>query len=91
MLVSIRKNGQTKLKNESNLPVADADVDANAYVDADDGVIPVVDTVIAVPQLSQPDPKIDYLVHGEDDQLDQLLFVILIMMHTVTDTHTERR
>lgn len=77
ILMSIQEEKNRKMKNSmKNLPVAGVDVDANACVDVDDGVTPVADTVIVVQQLSQPDPKIDYLVHDEDDQLDQLcLFV----------------
>lgn len=61
-----------------DLPVVDVDVDANVCVGVDDGVTPVVDTVTMVPQLGQHDPKIDYLIHGEDGQLDQLNLFFLI-------------
>lgn len=57
------------------------------YVDVGDDVAPVVNMAIVVPQLSQHDPKIDYLVHDEDDQLDQLNVFDLIERHT----HTVRR
>lgn len=67
------------------LPVVDVDVDANVCVGVDDGVTPVVSTVTVVP-LGQHDPKIDYLIHGEDGQLDQLnLFFDLIEAHIHTD------
>lgn len=58
------------------LPVVGVDVDASVYADVGDDAIPVADMAKAVPQLGQHDPRIDYLVHDEDDQLDQL-FVLL--------------
>lgn len=55
-----------------DLPVVDVDVGVNVCVDVDDDATLVVDTVTMVPQIGQHDPKIDYLIHGEDGQLDQL-------------------
>lgn len=52
--------------------VADVGVDANACADADDGVALVADMAMTVPRLNRHDPKIDYLIHDEDDQLDPL-------------------
>lgn len=59
------------LKNGNNLPIADVDVDVNAYADVDDDAILVLDTVVLVQRLNY-DPKIDYLIHDEEGQLDQL-------------------
>lgn len=54
------------------------------YAGVDDDAAPVADKAMMVPQLSRHDPKIDYLVHDEDDQLDQLnvFFFDLIDRHT---------
>lgn len=57
-----------------DLPVVDVDVDADACVDADDGVALVAGTAMMAPRPNRPDLKIDYLIHDEDDQLGQLLF-----------------
>lgn len=70
------------------LPVVGVDVDANVYADVDDDAIPVADMVKMVPQLGQHDPKICYLIHDEDGQLDQLFGFFYDLMHTYT--HTER-
>lgn len=53
------------------IPVADVDADVNAYVDADDDVV----LVLNMEELEQliHDLKIDYLIHDEECQLDQLL------------------
>lgn len=58
---------------ESHLPAAGVDAGANACAGVDDGVIPVADRAMTGPRLGQLDPKIGYLVHDEDDQLDQLM------------------
>lgn len=49
-----------------------ADVDVNVCVDVDDDVILVVNMVMVVHQLNQNDLKIYYLIHDEEDLLDQL-------------------
>lgn len=64
---------QINLRIILHLPVVGVDVDANVYVDVDDDAIPVADMAKMVPQLGQHDPKICYLIHDEDGQLDQLI------------------
>lgn len=48
------------------------DVDANVCVDVDDDVILVSNMAASVLQSNRPDLKIDYLIHDEEGQLDQL-------------------
>lgn len=71
------------------LPVVGVDVDANVYADVDDDAIPVADMAMMVPLLGQHDPKICYLIHDEDGQLDQLIVFFYDLMHTYRHTHTE--
>lgn len=59
----------------ANLPAVDVDVDADACVDAGDGVALVASTAMVAPRTYRHDLKIDYLIHDEDDQLGQLYFV----------------
>lgn len=59
----------------ANLPVVDVDADADACVDAGDGVALVASTAMMAPRINRHDLKIDYLIHDEDDQLGQLYFV----------------
>lgn len=54
------------------LVAAIADADAGVYADVDDGAILDVGTATVAHQLDQIDLKICYLVHDEEDLLDQL-------------------
>ena len=70
------------------LPVVGVDVGASVYADVDDDAIPVADMAKAVPQIGQHDPRIDYLVHDEDDQLDQLFVLLGFVAHRHIYRHT---
>lgn len=76
----------------TNLPVVDVDVDADACVDAGDGVALVADTAMEVPRPNRHDLKIDYLIHDEDDQLGQLFFgfFVLFNFELNVELHTHR-
>lgn len=56
------------------LTVAIVDADANACVGAGDDVILGANTVASGLLLNRPGLRIDYLIHDEEGQLDQLNF-----------------
>lgn len=55
------------------VPIVDVDADANACAGAGDGEALVAD-MVTMPPTNLRDPKIDCLIHGEEDRLDQLKY-----------------